>query len=238
MMKESFFNGLAVLLLSVTIGLGPTGSVMAQTSRQNPLLFEVLQRLDLLEQEVRQLRGDLEMYRYRQEQLQRQSPSSKHVETGAEAQVTGNGTREATGAEPRTDTQAAAPALPPSGREQATYDSAIRELQDGRYEEAIAGLQGFLAAYPDSSLAGNAYYWLGESYYVTRDLSRAKVIFNSLGAKYPNHEKIPEALLKLSYVYSEQDDALMAREMLENLIQRYPNASAAITARKRLESIR
>ena len=237
-MKELLLHRLAVWLLSVMVGLGLTGSVMAQTSRQNPLLFEVLQRLDLLEQEVRQLRGDLQMYRYRQEQLQRQSPSSKHVETEAGERVSGNRTRETTGAEPRTGARAAAPALPPAGREQATYDSAIRELQDGRYEEAITGLQDFLAAYPDGSLAGNAFYWLGESYYVTRDLSRAKDIFNSLGTKYPDHEKIPEALLKLSYIYSEQNDAVMAREMLENLLQRYPDTSAAITARKRLESIR
>ena len=261
MMKKLRSIGLAALLSMGMAGMGAPQTVMAQSGQQNPLLFEVLKRLDLLEQEIRQLRGNLEMYRYRQEQLERQLQASTGAAPGSAGQgvesrgweTAGGGP--ATGAAPgdagqglenqgwktvddgpAVGAQSAPPAAAPSGTEQADYDAAIRELQGGRYAQAITGFQGFLDAYPNSSLAGNAYYSLGESYYVTRDFARAKDIFNGLAAKYPNHEKLPDTLLKLSYIYSEQGDSVMAREMLENLVQRYSDSPAAVTARQRLES--
>ena len=58
------FRHLAYLLLSTSI-VGGTVS-WAQTSRDNPLLYEVLDRLQQLERELRQLRGDLEFFQHSQ----------------------------------------------------------------------------------------------------------------------------------------------------------------------------
>ena len=75
---------------------------------------------------------------------------------------------------------AAAPARragqPPSGAgsaEQAAYVQAFDVLKSGNYAAPIAGFKQFLATYPQSALADNAQYWLGEAYYVTRDFDNA-----------------------------------------------------------------
>jgi septal ring factor EnvC (AmiA/AmiB activator) len=44
---------------------------LAQASSDRQLLFELLNRIEQLEQEIRQLRGDVELYRYHQEELER-----------------------------------------------------------------------------------------------------------------------------------------------------------------------
>ena len=53
------------------------------------------------------------------------------------------------------------------GGEQASYDAAFAALKGGDYDKAIATFREVVTNYPDSALASNAQYWLGESYYVT-----------------------------------------------------------------------
>ena len=54
--------------------------------------------------------------------------------------------------------------------EKADYDQAFNALKDGRYAESARRFQGFIDQYPNSDLTPNAFYWLGESYYVTRTI--------------------------------------------------------------------
>ena len=48
------------------------------------------------------------------------------------------------------------------------YQAAFNLMKDGKYDGAIAAFEKFLTAYPDSSMAENAQYWLGEAYYVNK----------------------------------------------------------------------
>ncbi len=95
-----------------------------------------------------------------------------------------------------------------------------------------------LSAYPTSTRAGDAQYWLGESYYLSRDINAAKEAFINLGLRYPESARLPDALLKLGYLYSEQGDTARAREVLQKLRQSYPNTQAASLAERRLQSLR
>ena len=53
--------------------------------------------------------------------------------------------------------------------EKAAYDQAFQALKELRYADAAEDFQAFLDQYPGSEYADNAQYWLGESYYVTRN---------------------------------------------------------------------
>jgi TolA-binding protein len=55
-----------------------------------------------------------------------------------------------------------------AGGEQAAYSRAFDALKGNDYNSAITRFKDFLRQYPQSTLAGNAQYWLGESYYVTQ----------------------------------------------------------------------
>ncbi len=79
------------------------------------------------------------------------------------------------------------------------YQAAFGMLKDGQYDRAIAAFQKFLVAYPASSLAENAQYWLGEAYYVNKAFPDAQSAFQRVIDKYPQSRKRPDALLKIGY---------------------------------------
>jgi tol-pal system protein YbgF len=114
----------------------------------------------------------------------------------------------------------------------------LRRFGEGRYPQAINDFRGFLQTYPASPLASEAQYWLGESYYVVQDYDAARESFINLGLRYPNSERLPEALLKLGYVYEMQGDMGRAREVLQKLLQVYPETQAAGLAKQRLLLLR
>ncbi len=77
------------------------------------------------------------------------------------------------------------------------YDKGIELVRIGKYSEAQAKFEEFLKLAPKNELAGNAKYWLGETYYARRDYANAAVIFAQGFKDYPQNIKAPDNLLKL-----------------------------------------
>ena len=122
--------------------------------------------------------------------------------------------------------------------EQESYDRAFQALKELRYADAAEGFQDFLRDYPGSNLAGNAQYWLGESYYVTRNYDIALKSFQRLLTDFPDSAKAGDGLLKIGFTHYELQQWSEARAALEQVQQRYPNTSLARLAESRLRSMR
>jgi tol-pal system protein YbgF len=120
---------------------------------------------------------------------------------------------------------------------QAAYDAAFGAIRGGDYVKASRGFRDFLQQYPDSNLAPNAYYWLGESYYATSNYPVALEAFQRLINQYPQSEKAPDALLKLGYTQLElkQNDA--GKATLKSVATKYPGSKAAGLAQERLRRL-
>ena len=86
-----------------------------------------------------------------------------------------------------------------AGSDTAAYQAAFGLLKNSQYDQAITAFQQFLASYPDSSLADNAQYWLGEAYYVNKAFPEALAAFQRVVDKYPQSRKLPDALFKVGY---------------------------------------
>ena len=90
-----------------------------------------------------------------------------------------------------------APSDLPSGSAQEQYNFAFGLLRRADYANAEKALKSFLQRYPNDDLAGNAQYWLGETYYVRKDYENAATAFALGYQKYPKNGKAPDNLLKL-----------------------------------------
>ncbi|NLG76546.1 MAG: tol-pal system protein YbgF, partial [Xanthomonadaceae bacterium] len=101
-------------------------------------------------------------------------------------------------------------------------------------QEAVRGFSQFLTTFPDSPLADNAQYWLGESHYVTRQFSEALRHFQAVVDKYPDSRKIPDALLKIGYCNYELKNYPAARSALGQVVSRFGDTTAARLAAQRL----
>ena len=123
-------------------------------------------------------------------------------------------------------------------QERPLYDSAFDALKEGRYAESARRFQTFLNSYPDGSYAPNAWYWLGESYYVTQNYEIALESFNQLLASFPSSAKAPDALLKVGYCQYELRQWAEAESTLNRVIQSYPDTTVARLAQGRLRALR
>ena len=118
------------------------------------------------------------------------------------------------------------------------YTQAIRVLRDERsFAKARDLLNVFISKYPTHELADDAQYWIGQSYFQEKNFERAILAFNKVQVDYANGDKAPEALLLEALSFFNLGDHASARELLGRVIGKYPDSSAAATARKRLESL-
>ena len=117
------------------------------------------------------------------------------------------------------------------------YQAAFNLMKDGKYDGAIAAFEKFLTAYPDSSMAENAQYWLGEAYYVNKSYYDAQVAFQKVSEKYPQSKKVPDALVKIGFCRYELKQWDSARQVLTQVTSRYPDAPAARLAQQRLDKM-
>jgi tol-pal system protein YbgF len=123
------------------------------------------------------------------------------------------------------------------GADKGSYQAAFELLKSGQYERAIAALQSFLTAYPNSQLADNAQYWLGEAYYVNRSFPEALAAFQRVAESYPSSRKLPDALLKIGFCEYELKDYPAARVALLHVTTKFPDSSAAPLAQQRLDKL-
>jgi tol-pal system protein YbgF len=90
---------------------------------------------------------------------------------------------------------------PPSALPQGTpierYNHAYSLLTKMRLEDAETAFKEFLTRHGDDELAGNAQYWLGETYYARQNLAEAARAFLVGIQRYPNSKKAPDTMLKL-----------------------------------------
>jgi len=131
-----------------------------------------------------------------------------------------------------------APAPANTAEQQAEYEKALAILREGRYVEAATAFNRFLEKYPGSAYSDNAYYWLGETYYVTRDFDRSLAAFKQLVGAYPMSPKVPGARLKIGYIHYEQKDWAAARQELGSLVTGYPGSTEARLADDRLQRMK
>ncbi len=123
---------------------------------------------------------------------------------------------------------------PELSSDQDDYDIAFAHLRAGRFLESARAFEDFIQKYPDNELTDNAYYWLGESYYVKRQYPQALAAFQSLTEKFPSSAKAADSWLKIGYSYYEMDDLVKAEENLQKVIDNYPSSSLARLAKNRL----
>lgn len=144
----------------------------------------------------------------------------------------------ATGTPPTATTPVVSTAPVDPAREQADYKAAFNLLKVGKYDQAIQAFTLFLQKYPAGNYAANAQYWLGEANYVTRQFPVALEEFKKVITRYPESRKLPDAMLKIGYIYYELKQSEDARRVLTELKQKYPGKTAARLAENRLQRMK
>ena len=183
--------------------------------------------------EIARLRGQIETLTYELETAKKRQQDFyldldtrlRKFESGAPAP-----TAAVDGANPANSKPAVDPA-----KESQDYEMALNQFKAAKYKEAAAGFGAFVQKFPDSSLAPNAQYWLGNAWYAQRDCKKAIDAQSVVTSRYADSPKAADAWIAIATCQLDMGKAAEAKKALETVVAKYPNTPAADTARERLK---
>ncbi len=133
---------------------------------------------------------------------------------------------------------AAPPPLPPPTPAESSemlYQRGVEMIQASDFEGGREALKQFLKRNPQSLLAVNAIYWIGESYYGEKKFDYAILQYQEAVEKYKDHPKVASALLKQGYAFDALNDRKNAKLVLQRLVDTFPLSEEAKKGKERLQ---
>lgn len=131
--------------------------------------------------------------------------------------------------------------LPPSIRPlvdpEEIYQAARSDFGRGSYDLAESGFSEFLELFPDSELADNGLYWVGECRYARGDHAGAIEAFDAVVARWPDADKTPDAAYKKGLALLELNKTAEGIVQLQKVKESWPSTPAGRLARGKLQSL-
>jgi tol-pal system protein YbgF len=133
----------------------------------------------------------------------------------------------------KVETASLEPSAPVAETPEQLYELSYESLLRRRYGEAEAGFRTFVEKHPEHELAGNAEFWLGETYYVQSNYRAAAQAFLTGYQSYPKNRKAPDSLLKLGMSLQQLGQKDQACAAFGTIDAKFPKA---VETRKRAQN--
>ena len=194
-------------------------------------LSELFYRIQVLQQDLKDLRGTIEEQSYLIKRLER-SQKEQYLDLDNRLVQLGGADLESRAAqtEDKESSEEATTLLnevPEFDNEREAYQYAFDLMRNRQYQESLAGFEEIIVAFPNGQYTPNAFYWIGELYLAQGDNEKSRQSFIQVISLYPDHQKVPDAMYKLGVVYFALGDNQSALRYLGQVQQEYPNSSAA-----------
>ncbi|MBT5388363.1 MAG: tetratricopeptide repeat protein [Porticoccaceae bacterium] len=199
-------------------------------------------QMQVLQEEVRMLRGMVEELNYQLQQIkQRQMDDYLDLDRRVSAIATSSANSDSIADVPMQGSEAPTTAVADTGVQQdldsnllpavqseKPLDPATRVLMKENYDQASSLLlkqrdfdgatlafKQHIVDYPSSPFAANAYYWLGEIYLLQGQDELARQSFTAVVEQHVGHSKAMDASFKLGKIYHQLGDVERAKQLLE-----------------------
>lgn len=257
----NFFNLAIFFLLSLSfVGGCATQDDVQRTQQSTEALRTQMANLNntisTVRSEIAQVRGEVETVRHRIDRVSRERQGVSPELQALQGRITKLEQRLAQPPPPRAPYPAPLPpgelfepTVPPDSvptdrsevppevlREQEEYASALQLLRQEDYDRAVQQFRNFQRSYPNSDMADDAQYWIGESYFIQKDYNRAILELNDV-LKYRRGDKRPNALVRQAEAFLEIGDRTDARLILRKVINDYPRSEVISQATSLLQSL-
>jgi tol-pal system protein YbgF len=240
-MAASFANAQVQIVESQPIGGRPPSAARSAEPSNTAGQAEMFYQMQLLQQEVLELRGLVEQQSFEIRQLKQQRLDDyldldrrlSQVAAGASAAGSAATTQIADEVPPA-PIGAEQPLDATQANELSAYRSAIDlVLKQRDFDGGAAALQRYLQDFPSGHYSANALYWLGQIYLQKNDQEQSKRWFEQMAEQYPDHQKTAEAKFKLARLYHAEGKSEQAKKLLQEVAD--SNSTAASLARDFLQ---
>jgi tol-pal system protein YbgF len=199
---------------------------------------ETQYQVQLLQQEVQELRGLVEELQFQLQQM-RTTQNDRYLELDSRVQNLTAQPGSTAGMLPNTGgTVSQTPQELTAGTndneavvkdEKTLYNGAVELIRARQYDLAISQLEAVIAQYPQGQFTANAYYWLGEVHAAKPepDYDAARQALAQVITFFPDSRKVPDAAFKLGKVYHLTGDCDRAKQLLEQVIADHDGKTVA-----------
>jgi tol-pal system protein YbgF len=180
-------------------------------------------KLDQLSGQIQSLNDTMDELKVRLAKVSKQLEDMQSTQQSAAAQQ----------AQHEAQQQALATAPPPD----LLYNNGVRDYNGSKNDLATQEFTDYIKFYPNTDLAGNAYFYLAEIQFRQGNYQQAVQNYDQVLQNFPSGNKAASAQLKKGFALIElgkQDDGVTE---LRHLLQRYPHSPEALQARDRLRKL-
>lgn len=205
--------------------------------------FELVNQIQALREENARLRGQVETLNY---ELESAKKRQQDFYIDLDGRVRKIETQPPPPPPPPPEAKAPVETTPPAAdpaprsagdpaAESREYETALNFFKANKIKEAAIAFETFVREHPDATLTPNAQYWLGNAHYALRDCKKSIDAHRVVISRWPQHPKAPDSLIGIATCQQELGDARGVKTTLETVLIRYPDSSAAATAKQRLK---
>jgi tol-pal system protein YbgF len=234
-------------------GADPSGAGMTASATDPQVTAETLVRIGQLEREIQRLTGEVERLSF---QMRQQQQVMQELYTAVYPDGEGPGlslgeqasvVRAGGSLDPVTGSRNGGPvdlvgggsagdALPSYADAESAFAAGRSALLEARYTDAERAFLALTEQFPDSDRAGDATYYLGETYLAQGDLGAAARTFLDFVRNYPDNPRAAEAHLKLGQAFARADKTNEACRVWARGLQTYRDMDESL--RRRMEDMR
>jgi tol-pal system protein YbgF len=210
----------------------------AQLTQVIQLQQRVMDSLTTSRRAVGQLRGDLasDLYNIQQQLVQLQELTGQSQQRLSELRTQLEARGEQISSATPGDTAAPPAQSQSSASADQMYEASLAQLRRGSTSTARQGLREMLRTYPTSARAGDALYFIGQSF-AAESPDSAAVYYEQVVQKFPSSSRAGSALYNLGLLAERRKETRRAREAYQRVVQRYPQSDEAALARDRLRAL-
>ena len=118
------------------------------------------------------------------------------------------------------------------------FKSALTLFEESRFAEALELFSNIIISFPEGSFTPDAYFWSGELYLAQEMYEDAKLSFQSVVDQFPEHTRTPDSLFKLGEIFRFEGELRTSEEFYQKVLDSYPQSGAAQLAKKSKEILK
>jgi tol-pal system protein YbgF len=208
----------------------------AQLAQVIQIQQRVMDSLTSSRKAVSQLRGDLasDLYNIQQQLVQLQELTGQSQQRLSELRTQLEARGEQISSTAPGDTSPSSSSSAASADQM--YEASLAQLRRGSTSTARQGLREMLRTYPTSERAGDALYFIGQSF-AAENPDSAAYYYDQVVQKHPTSSRAASALYNLGLVAERRKETKKAREAYQRVVQKYPQSDEAALARDRLKAL-
>jgi tol-pal system protein YbgF len=226
-MKQSFDERMGVMKNLVEANTDAANKVSAAITQLNTTIGKQQQdraaQVDQISGQIQALNDTMDELKARLAKLTKQLEDMQSAQQSMAAQQS----------QAQQQAQAMAQAPPPD----VLYNNGLRDYNGGKNDLAAQEFADYVKFYPNTDLAGNAYFYLAELAFKANDYKKAIENYDLVLQNFPSGNKAAAAQLKKGYALIELGQEDEGAQELKHVIQRYPKSAEATQAREKLRKV-